>query len=214
MTDNVNHPGHYGGEDNPYETIKVIEAWELDFCLGNAVKYIARAGKKGDAFEDLQKAVWYLERKMSQIVTQEILADPDATSAAPPPAWTKPVPIEELPKTYECWGGGRSVDKLTTEQQTHAYRYAASEDCWPEDSTITVRYVRKSDEDPYPTASWSEYATGSERAGELAKSAAKYFGRMFPERYAIKMPGQPRRSYTDTLSDFAKPDDILFLVEA
>ena len=42
----VNHPQHYGG-DTTYETIKVIEAWALDFCLGNAVKYISRAGKKG-----------------------------------------------------------------------------------------------------------------------------------------------------------------------
>lgn len=60
----VNHPLHYGGEDNPYETIKVIEAWGLGFSLGNAVKYIARAGKKGDRLEDLKKAAWYLNREM------------------------------------------------------------------------------------------------------------------------------------------------------
>lgn len=45
--DAVNHPAHYGGAGNPYEAIKVIEAWELGFCLGNTVKYISRAGKKG-----------------------------------------------------------------------------------------------------------------------------------------------------------------------
>ena len=41
----VNHPSHYGGEDNPYEAIKVIDAWDLDkdFYLGNAVKYLSRA---------------------------------------------------------------------------------------------------------------------------------------------------------------------------
>ena len=44
----VEHPAHYGGENNPYEAIKVIEAWSLNFNLGNAVKYISRAGKKGD----------------------------------------------------------------------------------------------------------------------------------------------------------------------
>jgi len=68
-TDNVNHPGHYGGEDNPYEAIKVIEAWELDFCLGNVVKYISRAGKKGEwkHLEDLKKAQWYLNREISRI---------------------------------------------------------------------------------------------------------------------------------------------------
>lgn len=58
----VNHPAHYGG-DTVYEAIKVIEAWDLGFCLGNAIKYIARAGKKGDnALEDLKKARWYLDR--------------------------------------------------------------------------------------------------------------------------------------------------------
>lgn len=45
----VNSPAHYGGADNPYEAIKVIEAWDLGFCLGNTVKYIARAGKKDPA---------------------------------------------------------------------------------------------------------------------------------------------------------------------
>lgn len=66
MTDNVNHPAHYGGEENLYEAIKVIEAWELGFCLGNAVKYIARAGKKDPAkrIEDLQKAAWYINREI------------------------------------------------------------------------------------------------------------------------------------------------------
>jgi uncharacterized protein DUF3310 len=59
----VDHPAHYGG-DEPYEVIKVIEAWELGFHLGNAVKYIARAGKKNPdkAGEDLDKAVWYIQR--------------------------------------------------------------------------------------------------------------------------------------------------------
>ena len=52
----VNHPKHYGGESNPYEAIKVIDAWDLDFCLGNTVKYISRAGKKSPEkeLEDLR----------------------------------------------------------------------------------------------------------------------------------------------------------------
>lgn len=62
----VNHPSHYGGADNPYEAIKVIEAWELGFCLGNTVKYISRAGKKGAALEDLRKAAWYLNREIER----------------------------------------------------------------------------------------------------------------------------------------------------
>lgn len=64
MAEAVNHPAHYGGADNPYEAIKVIEAWELGFNLGNAVKYVSRAGKKGDALEDLRKAAWYLQREI------------------------------------------------------------------------------------------------------------------------------------------------------
>lgn len=65
MSEMVNHPNHYGG-DNVYETIKVIEAWGLDFHLGNTVKYISRSGKKNPEkeIEDLQKAKWYLERKL------------------------------------------------------------------------------------------------------------------------------------------------------
>ena len=65
----VNHPTHYGGGNNPYEAIKVIEAWSLDFHLGNTVKYIARAGiKNADTeLEDLKKALWYLNRKVEQL---------------------------------------------------------------------------------------------------------------------------------------------------
>jgi hypothetical protein len=65
----VNHPNHYGGESNPYEAIKVIDAWSLDFCLGNTVKYISRAGKKNTdkELEDLKKALWYLQHKIDTL---------------------------------------------------------------------------------------------------------------------------------------------------
>ena len=69
MSEQVNHPQHYGGEENLYEAIKVIEAWDLDFHLGNTVKYISRAGKKGTdkELQDLKKALWYLERKIKNL---------------------------------------------------------------------------------------------------------------------------------------------------
>jgi hypothetical protein len=69
MNEMVNHPQHYGGEENPYEVIKVIEATEMDFHLGNAYKYIARAGKKetDKEIQDLKKAIWYIERKIQLI---------------------------------------------------------------------------------------------------------------------------------------------------
>lgn len=61
----VNHPAHYGGADNPYEAIKVIEAWGCGFHLGNALKYIARAKRKDATLDDLKKARWYLDRAIS-----------------------------------------------------------------------------------------------------------------------------------------------------
>lgn len=63
---NVQHPIYYGGADDPYEAIKVIEAWNLGFHLGNTVKYISRAGKKdgNSATQDLKKALFYLNREI------------------------------------------------------------------------------------------------------------------------------------------------------
>jgi hypothetical protein len=63
----VNHPSHYGGKNNPYEAIKVIEAWNLGFCLGNTIKYIARAGKKDATVQELEKALWYLKREIQKL---------------------------------------------------------------------------------------------------------------------------------------------------
>ena len=59
---NVDHPSHYNSGN--IEVIEAIEDWQLDYHRGNAVKYIARAGKKDPAkeIEDLEKAVWYLRR--------------------------------------------------------------------------------------------------------------------------------------------------------
>lgn len=62
--DKINHPAHYGGEDNSYEAIKVIEAWKLGFNLGNTVKYIARCNMKNDLLNALKKARWYLDREI------------------------------------------------------------------------------------------------------------------------------------------------------
>jgi len=66
---NVDHPAHYGGANNPYEAIKVIEAHDLGFNLGNALKYILRAGKKpsADEIDDLYKAKWYIDRQIGRL---------------------------------------------------------------------------------------------------------------------------------------------------
>lgn len=65
----VNHPSHYGGASNVYESIKVIDAWGLGFSLGNTVKYISRAGKKDPEKEiqDLEKALWYLQHHIDSL---------------------------------------------------------------------------------------------------------------------------------------------------
>jgi hypothetical protein len=67
--EHVNHPKHYGGENNLYEAIKVIDAWELGFSLGNTVKYISRAGKKNKEkeLEDLKKSLWYLQHHINTL---------------------------------------------------------------------------------------------------------------------------------------------------
>jgi len=66
MADVINHPKHY---NRGIEAIVVIEAWELDYCLGNVVKYICRSGIKDPAkeIEDLKKASWYLNRRIEQL---------------------------------------------------------------------------------------------------------------------------------------------------
>lgn len=65
--DPVNRPAHY--TDGKIEVIDFIEDKKLGFCLGNAVKYISRAGKKDPAkeIEDLQKAAWYVNRRIKEL---------------------------------------------------------------------------------------------------------------------------------------------------
>lgn len=63
----VDHPPHYR-KDSGFEAIDVIEAWNLGFSLGNALKYISRAGIKNPQkkIEDLEKAKWYIEREIER----------------------------------------------------------------------------------------------------------------------------------------------------
>jgi len=71
--ESVDHPAHYGGKADPYETIKVIEAMGDGpaFCRGNAIKYLMRHDKKGAQLDDLKKARWYVDRLISQIEGDE-----------------------------------------------------------------------------------------------------------------------------------------------
>ena len=60
----VNHPDHYQG--GKLEVIDIIEDYKLGFSLGNAIKYILRADKKGNKKQDLEKALWYINRELSK----------------------------------------------------------------------------------------------------------------------------------------------------
>lgn len=63
--DPVNHPTHY--TSGPIEVIDIIEGFSLGFHLGNVVKYILRSPLKGAELQDLEKAKWYLERRIKQM---------------------------------------------------------------------------------------------------------------------------------------------------
>ena len=58
----IDHPSHYQGSS--VEAIDVIEAFDLNFMLGNAIKYILRCDKKGEKIKDIEKAIWYLRREI------------------------------------------------------------------------------------------------------------------------------------------------------
>ena len=64
MEEQVNHPSHYV---KGIEPIEVIESWDLNFSLGNAIKYILRSPYKGKQIEDLEKARWYIDREIERL---------------------------------------------------------------------------------------------------------------------------------------------------
>lgn len=64
MNDPVEHPAHYTSHPSGIECIQITQ--HMGFCLGNATKYIWRAGLKHDAIEDLKKAKWYIEKEIEK----------------------------------------------------------------------------------------------------------------------------------------------------
>ncbi|WP_314315174.1 DUF3310 domain-containing protein [Negativicoccus succinicivorans] len=79
--DIINHPSHY--TDGKFETIEAIESWRLGYHLGNAVKYISRAGKKSKdtELEDLRKARWYIKRYIDHLNPGVEVIDPEDYAA-------------------------------------------------------------------------------------------------------------------------------------
>ena len=93
MVEQVHHPSHYGGSENPHETIKCLEAWGLEqhALLWNVVKYVSRAGKKGAKHVDLEKACWYLRREIAKAGCKDIVVKSAPVSFGKCPvctAWT------------------------------------------------------------------------------------------------------------------------------
>ena len=64
MIDQVSHPKHYNSHPSGIECITIVE--HMNFCLGNAIKYVWRAGLKGDELEDLKKAEFYIKREIER----------------------------------------------------------------------------------------------------------------------------------------------------
>lgn len=68
------NPNHYKTKTG-LEVIDIIEAFNLGFRLGNAIKYILRAGKKDNITQDLKKAIWYIEREISKLEKENLNAN-------------------------------------------------------------------------------------------------------------------------------------------
>ena len=106
--DPVNHPSHY--TDGKIEVIDFIEDKKLGFHLGNAVKYISRAGKKdpNKEIEDLEKAIWYIQRKIDQLkkLKEEVL-----TYRGYP---VDPKIINQCAASAQSRAGDTDGDKITT----------------------------------------------------------------------------------------------------
>ena len=64
--DNISHPKHYTEHPSGVECIEITK--HMNFCLGNAIKYIWRAGLKDDALQDLKKAEWYIKCEIERLL--------------------------------------------------------------------------------------------------------------------------------------------------
>jgi hypothetical protein len=96
MSDNVKHPSHYA-EGRKFEPKDVIRDWGLNFNMGNAVKYLSRAGRKGDIVEDLKKAQQYIQFELEALGIKRSATDPQHINCK---CSVKPVE-EDLPALAE-----------------------------------------------------------------------------------------------------------------
>lgn len=129
----VDHPAHYGGEDNPQEAIKVIEGLGLGwgFTVGNALKYLLRAGRKTRSpVADLLKAMWYLRRAV-WLAESNTDALSDVAYRADPASYRKEAPVVLLVPTS---GSVRVLTGLASGSFIHGLHLgqAGAEPVWVE----------------------------------------------------------------------------------
>ena len=200
LHDMVDHPSHYNDPrfrhapcGKPIEVIDITR--RLDFCRGNAVKYILRAGLKDNELEDLRKAARYLgyviEELEAEQETAEILGDPETMAA-----------IEE---------GDR--DKLEgRETAEHSMQLDLEQDDahWPDGSQISVEYPPMHNPYAFSRSMYSEYATGQETAGDFKKHMFSQLGYGNSDAYTLWVGDLPIDD-SRVLADVALPGYVLRL---
>lgn len=103
--DSINSPKHYV-EGRTIEPIDVIEDWKLSFHLGNALKYLSRAGRKGSEVEDINKAIWYMRRHVQFLNTFGY--DPVIAAKPVPDLFRQPYPLGPTPVPKGWWSNPNS----------------------------------------------------------------------------------------------------------
>ena len=105
MGDAVNHPDHYTGDPSGVEAIELLEHM-TSFCIASAMKYVWRAGKKGDAVEDLKKAEWYLTRELERahknVIPLRLFSDPIPVSDVVARLWNNSTGAGLLDRVIWC----------------------------------------------------------------------------------------------------------------
>lgn len=134
MNDNVNHPSHY--TDGNIEVIDFIEDKKLNYHLGNAVKYISRAGKKDPEkyTEDLQKAVWYLQREIDRKRWPEALGLSDVCAYFSADDLKGTVPFDD-PRILDMSCGTKSGFKIPTPRREYHLKVLLQHGQAPDDGS-------------------------------------------------------------------------------
>ena len=102
MSDNVNHPSHYTSHPSGVECIEIAE--HMNFCLGNAFKYVFRRNLKDSAEADLRKARWYIDREIDRLDRIEQSWQEEHVAGATTPRIAELLANEPDPNVREIFG--------------------------------------------------------------------------------------------------------------